>query len=497
MVRVAATPKETRLQPRHSPATPWHNVPRIARTDERRFVALEPCMLVRTLCFALLLLAPMLAPARATIGARAGLDWPSFRGIGAAGVSDGKPTPTTWDIPSGKGVKWKTAIPGLGHSSPIVWGNQVFVATATSEGGDENLKVGLYGNITPVEDRTVKVWKVICLDKKTGTVRWQRDLHRGVPAIKRHTKATHANSTLATDGTRIVAFLGSEGLHALDVNGHPLWKQDLGVLDSGFFRAPEAQWGFASSPVIHEGRVIVQADVQKGSFVAAFDIETGKELWRTPRADVPTWSTPAVYKGPGTAQVVVNGFKHAGGYDLRNGKEIWKLTGGGDIPVPTPLVGEGFFYLTSAHGPLAPIYAIKTTATGDISLAEGATSGEHVAWSQTRDGAYMQTPIVYRGLLYVCRDNGVLSVYDARTGERKYQQRLADGQTGFTASAVAADGKVYYTSEEGGVFVLKAGPVFELLAENALGEVAMATPAISEGTLFFRTRGHLVAIGDR
>jgi outer membrane protein assembly factor BamB len=163
--------------------------------------------------------------------------------------------------------------------------------------------------------------------------------------------------------------------------------------------------------------------------------------------------------------------------------------------VPTPVFGNGLIVITNAHGPGSPIYAIKPTASGDISLAQGATTNEHIAWSQPREGAYMQTPLVYQGYLYVCRDNGVLSVYDAATGERKYQQRLADGKTGFTASAVAADGKLYYTSEEGGVYVIKAGPVFEQLAENSLGEIAMATPAISEGTLFFRTRGHLVAVG--
>jgi outer membrane protein assembly factor BamB len=357
------------------------------------------------------------------------------------------------------------------------------------------LRVGLYGDITPVEDAAVQTWSARCHDKATGRVRWDRELHRGVPAVKRHTKATHANTTLATDGQHIVAFLGSEGLHALDMTGRLLWTKSFGVLDSGFFRAAEAQWGFGSSPVIHDGVVVVQADVQKDSFVAALDVKTGKELWRTPRADVPTWSTPAVFTGPGPAQVVVNGWKHIGGYDLRTGRELWRLTGGGDIPVPTPVAADGLIVITNAHGGMAPIYAIRPTARGDISLKDGATSNEHVAWSQPRDGAYMQTPLVYEGLLYVCRDNGVLSVYNAKTGERKYQQRLADGQTGFTASAVASGGKIYYTSEEGTVYVVKAGPQFGLLAQNSLGEVAMATPAISEGVIFFRTRGHLIAIG--
>jgi outer membrane protein assembly factor BamB len=455
-------------------------------------------MTSRAFAVLVILTAGAMAPMFGAAEPRPGVDWPSFRGIAASGVGDGRATPTTWNVPAGTGLVWKTPIPGLGHSSPIVWGDQVCVATATSDGGDENLRVGLYGNITPVEDQTVKAWKVFCLDKQSGKVRWERELHRSVPAIKRHTKATHANSTLATDGTHIIAFLGSEGLHALDMKGKPLWKkQDFGVLDSGFFMVPQAQWGFASSPVIDQGVVYVQADVQKNSFVAAFDVKTGKELWRTARADVPTWSTPALQKGPGGPRVILNGFKHAGGYDARTGKELWKLTGGGDIPVPTPVIANGLIFITNAHGPGSPIYAIKATASGDISLASGTTTNEHIAWSQQREGAYMQTPIVYRDLLYVCRDNGVLSAFDAATGERKYQQRLADGKTGFTASAVAADGKVYYTSEEGTVYVIKAGPAFEQLAENPLGEIAMATPAISEGVLYFRTRGHLVAVGAK
>jgi outer membrane protein assembly factor BamB len=451
----------------------------------------------RTLALAAAVAASTFVRPSAASAPRPGVDWPSFRGIRASGVGDGRATPTSWNVATGEGVRWKTSIPGLGHSSPIVWGDLVCVATATSEGGEESLKVGLYGDITPVADSTVKVWKVFCLDKKTGAIKWQRDLHRGVPAIKRHTKATHANTTLATDGEHIVAFLGSEGLHCLDMKGRPIWTKTFGVLDSGFYMVPPAQWGFGSSPVIHDGLVIVQADVQKDSFVAAFDVKTGREIWRVSRDDVPTWSTPTVYPGPGPAQVIVNGLRHIGGYDLKTGKELWKLRGGGDIPVPTPVVEHGLIFITNAHGMMSPIYAIKPTAAGDISLAGDQRANEHIAWSQAREGAYMQTPLVYGDYLYVCRDSGVLSVYDARTGERKYQQRLADGKTGFTASAVAADGKVYYTSEEGGVYVIKAGPVFDQLAQNSLGEVAMATPAISQGALLFRTRGHLVAIGAK
>lgn len=425
-----------------------------------------------------------------------GRDWPQFRGIHARGISD-SPAPTSWNVPEGQGVAWKTPIPGLGHASPIVWNDLACVTTAISGKPDPELKVGLYGDIKPVEDDTLHTWKVLCLDKATGRVRWEQAAAQGVPKIRRHTKSTHANSTPATDGRTLVAFFGSEGLYAYELQtGRLLWKKDLGVLDSGFFMVPDAQWGFASSPVIHEDRVVVQVDVQKKSFLASFDVKDGREIWRTPRADVPTWSSPTVHEADGRTQVIVNGWKHIGGYDFDTGRELWRLTGGGDIPVPTPVVADSLIFITNAHGSMAPIYAIRTAARGDITPASGQPSS-HVAWMQAREGAYMQTPLVYRGLLYNCRDNGVLSVYDAKTGERHYQQRLAEGRTGFTASPIAADGKVYFTSEEGDVYVVKAGPSFELLSSNALGEVAMATPAVSEGTLYFRTRGHLVAIGTR
>jgi outer membrane protein assembly factor BamB len=266
------------------------------------------------------------------------------------------------------------------------------------------------------------------------------------------------------------------------------------VLDSGYFMAPDAQWEFASSPVIHDGAVIIQADVQKDSFLAAFDVATGKEVWRTPRQDVPTWSTPTVHEVGGRTQILVNGWKHTGAYDFRTGKEIWKLNGGGDIPVPVPVVGDGLVFITSAHGPGAPVFAIKATATGDISLPPGQTTNAHIAWSVPRDGAYMVSPVLYDGLLYVCKNNGVLNVFEADTGERVYRQRLGTGTTPFTAAIVAADDKLYFSSEEGDAYVVKAGRTFELLATNPLGGIAMATPAISEGILYFRLSSRLVAV---
>ena len=426
---------------------------------------------------------------------RPGVDWPSFRGIRGAGVGDGFTMPSTWDVPAGKNVRWTVVVPGLGHSSPVIWGNRLCVTTAISGRPDAGLKIGLYGDIASVEDTTRHTWKLLCVDKSSGRVLVDKEIYAGLPRIKRHTKSTHANSTLATDGTRLVAMLGSEGLHAFDLNGNRLWSKDLGVLDSGYFRAPTAQWEFASSPVIHDGKVIIQADVQKDSFIAAFDVTSGKELWRTPRADVPTWSTPTVHRVGNRTHVLVNGWRHTGAYDLATGREIWRLNGGGDIPVPVPVVGHGLVFITNAHGTSTPpVYAIRETAEGDISLAAGETTNTGVAWTAPRDGAYLISPVLYRDLLYVCKNNGVFTVLDAKTGERIYQQRLGSGTTAFTSSIIAADGKVYFTSEEGDVYVVKAGKTFELLATNPLGGIAMATPAASEGTLYFRTSDKLIAI---
>lgn len=426
-------------------------------------------------------------------------DWPSFRGPDASGVAEGYATPSSWSVEESKGVAWKTAVPGLGHSSPVVSAGLVCVTTAISGKGEADLKVGLYGDIESSSDASTQEWRVVCLDKKTGKPVWSETATKSVPKIKRHPKATHANSTLAADGTHLVAFFGSEGLYCYRLrDGKLLWKKDLGILDSGFFRAATAQWGFGSSPVIDGDRVFIQVDVQKDSFIAALSLADGKEIWRTARKDVPTWSSPSVVREGARALLVANGWHEMAGYDLATGKKIWTMDGGagGDIPVPTPVFAKGLIFITNAHGGQAPIYAIKPSANGDITLQGGERSNAHIVWSVARDGAYMQTPLVYGDHLYNSKDNGVLSVYNASTGERMYQQRLGDGTTGFTASPVAADGKVYYTSEDGDVYVIKAGSTYEQIARNRMGEVCMATPAISEGRLYFRTRGHLVAIGS-
>jgi len=441
-------------------------------------------------CVGVLSAQPPAAPARAP---RPGSDWPAFRGIDGNGiVMGGRPVPTTLTPAA---AVWRTKIPGLGNSSPIVWGEQLCVTTAIG-GSDATFKPGLYGDIAPVNDSSVHEWRVMCLDKGTGKMRWEQTVHKGVPAVKRHTKSTQANATLATDGQHLAALFGSEGLHVFDLAGKKLWSKNFGVLDSGFFSEPEAQWGFASSPVIHDGMVIVQADVQKGSFLAAFDVRTGKEIWRVARNDVPTWGTPAIVDANGRKQIVVNGWKHTGGYDLTTGKELWRLTGGGDIPTPTPIAGHGLVFITSAHGDESPVHAIRTTATGDISLKRDETSNAHVAWSVPRAGSYMATPLLHGDYLYVVRWNGILGVYEARTGARVYQQRLGSGATAFTASPVASGAQLYFATEDGEIYVVKAGPAFELVATNKLDAPMLATPAISDGRMFIRTKDEILAFGN-
>jgi outer membrane protein assembly factor BamB len=431
----------------------------------------------------------------ALLAAYAQPHWPQFRGPGASGIGSGNP-PVQWSGEAGNNVLWKAPIPGLGHSSPVVWGNWIFLTTAVPASGESALKLGLYGDIKSVENEGAQSFKLYCIERRNGKILWEQTALSQSPRVRRHPKSTHANPTPVTDGKYVVVLFGSEGLFTYDTKGKLLWQKDLGPLDSGFFMVPSAQWGFASSPVLHDGKVIVQADVQKDSFLAAFDIRNGKELWRTPRADVPTWGTPAVapYEAPGgpRQQIAVNGWKHIGGYDPRNGRELWRMAGTGDIPVPTPVVADGLIIFTSAHGPGRPIYAVRTKAGGDITGNTGM-----IAWSHERAGNYMQTPLIHNGLGYFCFDNGVLSVYDVKEGKRLYQERLGGGSSGFTSSPVAAGGRLYITNEDGKTYVIALGPVYKLLQENELGEPVMATPAIAEGVLYMRGRRNLFALRER
>ncbi|HAB15728.1 MAG TPA: PQQ-binding-like beta-propeller repeat protein [Verrucomicrobiota bacterium] len=431
------------------------------------------------------------------VGHSLAANWPQYRGPSASGVDNSRPAPTEWKLETGQNIAWQTPIPGLAHAAPIIWGNRVYVATAVKPGA-EALKVGLYGDIESVDDRDTYEWRLLALDRETGAVTWNQLAHTGIPRVKRHPKATHCNSTPATDGQRIAALFGSEGLWCFDAAGKVLWKKDLGPMDSGYFESPSAQWGFASSPVLYDGKVIVQCDVQTNSFLAVFDATDGRDLWRTPRRDVPTWSTPTVVVAGGRTQIAVNGWHHTGGYDFVTGSELWRLDGGGDIPVPTPVFAHDLIYFTSAHGRWRPVRAIRPNATGDITPADPGQTNASIVWAQGRQGGYMQTPIVVGDLLWSCTDSGVLTCFDAMSGVIKYSERLASGGgQGYTASPVSDGRNLFFVSEIGNVFVVPAKAQFAVLTFSSLGETCLATPALSDGTLFFRTRSKLIAVKSK
>ena len=426
-----------------------------------------------------------------------GVHWPSFRGAGARGVADGQRAPAQWDVPAGVNVRWKTPIDGLGHSSPVVWEDRVFVTTAVSSAGKSEVRTGLYGDVNSVEDDSPHEWQVICLDKFTGDVLWRHTARQGAPRVRRHLKSSHANPTPATDGRYVVASFGGEGLYCYDLHGQPRWSVDLGELDSGWFYDSGYQWGFASSPVIFRGMVFVQCDVQKNSFVAAYDLATGDQVWRTDRDEIPSWGTPTICQFGDTAQLVTNATGFVRGYDALSGEELWRLSGNSEITVPTPFTARGLIYVASGYRPVQPIYAIRPDATGDITLEDDEETNAHVAWSNRREGPYMPTPIVYGDYLYTCGNDGVVRCHDAKTGERLYRQRLGEsGRASFAAAPIAADGRLYFTAEDGHVYVVRAGRKFELLHTNPVGQFCFATPAISEGLFLIRTVEQLIAVGN-
>jgi outer membrane protein assembly factor BamB len=415
-------------------------------------------------------------------------NWPQFRGHGGLGIGSGNP-PTDWDVQTGHNVSWKTPIPGLGHSAPIVWGDHVFLTTAVNSDTDSPaVETGWSGGAgESAKDTGEWTWKVMCLGLETGKILWTKDACIGEPTIKRHLKASHANCTPATDGNFVVAFFGSEGLFCFDIDGELIWKHDFGKLASGPYDAPDLEWGFASSPIIHNDRVIVQCDCLNTSFVAILDIETGEEIRRIDRdGEVATWSTPLIVMTEDRQQIVCNGFHAMAGYDVTTGERLWHLNNGGDVPVPTPLFANGLIYITNGHG-RSPVYAVRPTAIGDVTPLDDDSDDSGLAWWQPKDGSYMPTPLVRDELLYTCNDNGRLSVRNALTGDLVYRNRIGTGVRTYSASAVAAGEHVFFVSERGEVTVIETGSVFRTIASSDMGEVVMATPAISGDRLLIRT----------
>jgi outer membrane protein assembly factor BamB len=361
------------------------------------------------------------------------------------------------------------------------------------------VRIGLYGDVASVEENNVYEFRLICLDKLTGEIMWQETATKKKPAVKRHAKSSHANPTPATDGIHVVASFGSEGLYCYDMEGKLLWSKELGVLDSGWFYDPGYQWGFGSSPIIFNELVIVQCDIQNDSFIAAFNLSDGSEVWRTPREEIPSWSSPTVHEFDGLPMLMTGGTKAARGYDARTGELLWSLPEHSEIVVPTPFVAQGLMFFASGYSPVQPIYAVRSEARGDIGLDGDNLTNEFVSWSTKRGGPYMPTPIVYGEYLYCCGNSGILDCYDAMSGEKVYTKRMRapGGSLAFTASPIAGDGHLYFTAEDGRVLVVKAGPEFELVATNKAGESILATPAISEGTIFLRTQDSVIAVGAK
>jgi outer membrane protein assembly factor BamB len=432
----------------------------------------------------------LLAAAAATAA-----DWPQFRGPSASGIGDGSKPPVHWDATRNTNVVWKTEIPGLSVSSPIVWGDRIFVTTAISSDAKQSLRVGLFGDTDSVNDSSPHQWKVLALDKKTGKILWEQTAHQGTPKTKRHPKSSQASPTPATDGKVVVAYFGSEGLFAYSIDGKLLWKKDVGLQNAGWFFDPDSEWGAASSPVIYKHTVILQCDRQKDSFIAAYDLKDGKELWRTARAEIPAWGSPTIVQGKDRAEVVTNGTKAIRGYDADTGKELWTLGPNSEVTCTTPVSGNGLIFVTAGYPPVQPIYAIKVGSSGDLTLKDGKQSSDTIAWSTQRGGVYLPSPIVYGDHLYTVNNNGILTAYEAKTGQRVYQQRVGEGGS-FTASPIAAAGKLYISTEDGDVFVVKAGPQYELIAKNPVGEAILATPALTGDLLIVRGAKHLFAIAE-
>ncbi len=423
-------------------------------------------------------------------------DWPQFRGPAGSGVAEGAKPPVHWDAAKGSNIVWSAEIAGLANSSPIVWGDRVYVTTAISSDAKQTFRTGLYGDTDPVNDSSPHKWKVIALDKTTGKVVWEQIAHEGVPKTKRHPKSSQASPSPATDGKVVVAYFGSEGLYAYSTAGKLLWSKDLGLQNAGWFFDPDSEWGAASSPVIYENKVIVQCDRQKDSFIAAFDLKDGKELWRTARAEIPSWGTPAIVRGTDRTEVATNGTKAIRGYDADTGKQLWTLGPNSEVTCTTPVSGHGLIFVTAGYPPVQPIYAIKVGSSGDLTLKDGKESSDAIAWSKQRGGVYLPSPILYGEHLYTVSNNGILTAYEAKTGTRVYQQRVGEGGS-FVASPVAADGKLYIATEDGDVYVVKAGAQYELLAKNVIGEPILSTPALSGDLLIVRGARHVLAIAER
>ncbi|MBL9123649.1 MAG: PQQ-binding-like beta-propeller repeat protein [Planctomycetaceae bacterium] len=417
-------------------------------------------------------------------------EWPQFRGPGALGVADGANLPDRWSATDN--VLWKQAIAGRGWSSPIVWGDKIFVTTVINTGESEKPTKGLYfGGNRPKPPETPHQWKVLCLNLNSGSIVWEKTVHEGVPAQSLHLKNSYASETPVTDGERVYAYFGNLGVWCFDFAGREVWSKPFEP------HATRFGWGTAASPVLHAGRLYIVDDNDEKSFLVAFDAKTGDEIWRVARDEKSNWATPYIWQNDLRTEIVTPGTGKVRSYDL-DGQLLWEFSGMSSITIPTPFSKFGLLYVTSGYvmDKLRPLYAIKPGASGDISLQEDETTSEFIAWTQKQAGPYNTSPVLYGETIYVLLDRGFFAAYDAKTGAEVYkQERIPEGRA-FTASPWAADGKIFCLNEDGVTFVIKAGPTFEILHTNSLGDdvMCMATPAVAGDKLLIRTDTQLYCL---
>lgn len=421
-------------------------------------------------------------------GATANDRWPQFRGPGSLGVAEDADLPDTWSAT--ENVAWKTDIPGTGWSSPIVWGNNIFVTTVISAVEGEKPKKGLYFGGERKAASDIHRWVVYCVDWNTGHVRWEREVHKGVPPGPRHLKNTYASETPVTDGERLYAYFGNVGLFCFDMSGKKLWEKRWKPVPTRY------GWGMAASPVLYKDRLYILNDNDEESFIVALNKKTGEEIWQAKRDEGTNWATPYIWENEARTEIITAGTRRVRSYDF-NGKLLWELSGMSSIAIPTPFSKHGLLYVTSGYvgDQHRPVYAIRPGASGDISLKQGETSNNHIAWYQPQGGPYNPSPLVYGDYYYTLLDRGFFTCHDAKTGKEVYAKvRIDPGVNAFTSSPWAYNGKIFCLSEDGDTFVIQAGSEFKLVRKNSLDEMCMATPAIARGSLIVRTASKLYRI---
>jgi outer membrane protein assembly factor BamB len=421
----------------------------------------------------------------------AGDNWPQFRGPGSTGVADDPALPDHWSTT--QNVAWKTDIPGSGWSSPVVWGDRIFVTSVISSGGTEAPKKGLYmggERKAPTDEHRSMVYAI---DFKSGKILWEREAHRGVPAGSHHLKNTYASATPVTDGERVYAYFPHAGLFCYDMKGKLLWSEAAEPFVTRY------GWGTGASPVLHQNRIYIVNDNDSHSFLEALDKKTGARVWKVDRDEGTNWSTPYIWEHDGETEIVTSGTGRVRSYDL-DGKLLWQFGGMSSITIPTPFSSHGLLFLTSGYvgDQIRPVYAVKPGARGDLTLEKGQTTNAGIAWYRPTDGPYNPSPIVYGDYYYTLLDRGFLTCHDARTGREIYAKQRIDPQSGaFTASPWASNGKLFLLSEDGDTFVVAAGPEYKLIGKNSLDEMCMATPAIAQGSLIIRTATKLYRIAGK